>query len=32
MSNEIEISKSDWLLFINKLPDWQEAYMYKLIF
>lgn len=32
MSNEIEISKSDRLLFRNKLPGWQEAYMYKLIF
>lgn len=27
----MEISKSDWLLFKSKLPDWQEAYMDKLI-
>lgn len=27
----MEISKSDWQLFRTKLPDWQEAYMEKLI-
>lgn len=25
-----EISKADWKLFRDKLPDWQEAYMGKL--
>lgn len=27
----VEISKSDWKLYRSKLPDWQEAYMEKLI-
>ncbi len=26
-----DISKSDWKLFREKLPDWQEAYMERLI-
>lgn len=26
----IEISKSDWKLFREKLPDWQEKYMERL--
>ena len=25
-----DISKSDWKLFMAKVPDWQEAYMQKL--
>lgn len=27
----MEISKKDWQLFRTRLPDWQEAYMDKLI-
>ena len=27
----MEISKSDWQLFRAKLPEWQEAYMARLI-
>lgn len=27
----IDISKQDWKLFREKLPEWQEAYMEKLI-
>lgn len=27
----MEISKSDWKLFREKLPEWQEAYMEKLV-
>lgn len=27
----MEILKSDWLLFRKKIPEWQEAYMEKLI-
>ena len=27
----MEISKSDWQLFRAKLPEWQEAYMEKLL-
>lgn len=26
----MEISKKDWKLFREKLPDWQEKYMEKL--
>ena len=27
----MEISKQDWLLFRNKIGEWQEAYMEKLL-
>ena len=26
----VVISKSDWKLFLEKLPDWQEHYMERL--
>ena len=26
-----DVSKKDWKLFQEKLPDWQEAYMEKLL-
>lgn len=27
----MEVSKRDWKLYREKLPDWQEAYMEKLV-
>ena len=27
----VEISKSDWKLFREKLPEWQERYMERLV-
>lgn len=26
----MEVSKTDWKLFLERLPDWQERYMEKL--
>lgn len=31
MPQNYEITKKDWALFREKAPDWQEAYMEKLI-
>ena len=28
---QYEVTKRDWKLFREKLPDWQEAYMEKLV-
>ena len=28
----MEVSKSDWKLFRNRIGDWQEAYMERMVY